>query len=221
MMRTMMLLTACVAMLTATPVLAANLVVNGSFENPAVPTASFINYLGGSTAITGWTVVGVDSAVSEDTFMQSGITFQAQDGNQMIDLAGVTSNSMTSGVTQNISTTINQVYEISFYVGSATDSNFFFPSTIDLSIDGGARVSYTNPTAPTNMLNWKLFTVNFTATNSTTNLTFFNGGTSNNFESELDNVSVNAVPEPSSIVLAAFSFAGLAAWGWRRRKRSH
>ena len=29
-----------------------------------------------------------------------------------------------------------------------------------------------------------------------------------------------AAPEPSSIVLAAMGFVGLAAWGWRRQKRS-
>lgn len=29
------------------------------------------------------------------------------------------------------------------------------------------------------------------------------------------------VPEPCSLVLAAFGFAGLADWGWRRRKQSH
>jgi hypothetical protein len=28
------------------------------------------------------------------------------------------------------------------------------------------------------------------------------------------------VPEPSTLALAAFGFAGLVAWGWRRRKRS-
>ncbi|HME71864.1 MAG TPA: hypothetical protein VKM54_18635, partial [Myxococcota bacterium] len=72
------------------------------------------------------------------TFVQSGITFQAQDGNQWIDLAGVTSNSMTSGVTQNISTTIDQSYDVTFYVGSTTDNTLFFPATVDLSINGGA-----------------------------------------------------------------------------------
>ena len=180
--------------LIATPVLAANLIVNGSFENPSVPVGSFINYLGGSTAITGWTVVGVDSAVVSRTFMQSGITFEAQDGNQWIDLAGITANSMTSGVTQNISTTIGQPYDLTFYVGSATDHNLFFPTTVDLSINGSAREHYTNPNAPTNMLNWQSFNVNFTATSSTTNLTFFNGDASNNYNTALDNVSVNAVP---------------------------
>jgi sulfatase modifying factor 1 len=33
--------------------------------------------------------------------------------------------------------------------------------------------------------------------------------------------SVASIPEPSSLVLAAFGFIGFAAWGWRRQKRSH
>ena len=37
----------------------------------------------------------------------------------------------------------------------------------------------------------------------------------------LDNVIVSSVPEPSSVMLGAFGFLGLIAWGWRRRKRSH
>jgi hypothetical protein len=32
-------------------------------------------------------------------------------------------------------------------------------------------------------------------------------------------LTTSAVPEPTSLALAAFGFAGLAAWGWRRRKR--
>lgn len=184
---------ACVAVLIlALAPAKANLIVNGSFEVPTVPAGGYINYPAGSTAITGWTVVGVDSSVISGTFTQAGIVFQAQSGNQWIDLAGVTSNSSTSGVRQNVATAIGGVYQLSFYVGSATGGPFF-PATVDLSINGGARVGYTNPTGPSNMLNWKLFTVEFTATSATTTVTFFNGSAANNYLCALDNVSISSV----------------------------
>jgi hypothetical protein len=193
-MQAIRLTLACVAMLTlAVAPAKANLIVNGSFEVPPVPVGGYINYLGGSTAITGWTVVGVDSSVISKTFTQAGIVFQAQDGNQWTDLAGVTSNSSSSGVRQNVATMIGGVYQLSFYVGSATGGGIFFPATVDLSINGGARVGYTNPTGPSNMLNWKLFTVGFTATSATTTITFLNGSAANNFLCGLDNVSVTEV----------------------------
>lgn len=191
--------------------------LNGSFEIPLVPPGSFTNYPGGSTAITGWTVVGVDSSLVSGSFMQNGVTFQAQSGNQWLDLAGVTSNSSTSGVTQSIATVTGQAYEVSFYVGSATSSPFFFPATVDLSINGGPRVSYFNPIGPSNMLDWKLFTVPFTATGTTTSLTFLNGSAASNFISPLDNVSVGVVPEPSTAALGAI---GLAVFLRRRRTRN-
>lgn len=175
---------------------AANLVVNGSFESPAAPAGGYLNYAGGSTAIPGWTVVGVDSAVVNKTFTQNGIVFESEDGNQWLDLSGVTSNSRSSGVTQDVPTTTGMAYRLSFYVGSATDNTLFFPATVDLSIDGGARVSYTNPTAPATRLDWELFTVEFTATKSSTNLTFFNGGASKNYLAALDNVSLDPAPPP-------------------------
>ncbi len=185
---------ACVAVLTlALAPAKANLIVNGSFEVPLVPSGGYINYPGGSTAITDWTVVGVDSSVISGTFTQAGIVFQAQNGNQWTDLAGVTSNSSSSGVRQIVATTIGAVYQLSFYVGSATGGGIFFPATVDLSINGGARVGYFNPTGPSNMLNWKLFTVEFTATSTTTTVTFFNGSAANNYLCALDNVSITEV----------------------------
>jgi len=196
----------------------ANLIQNGSFEAPVVPLGSYTNFLAGSTAITGWTVVGVDSAITRGTFVQSGITFQAQDGVQFIDLAGITSNSKASGVTQSFATSVGTGYEIKFYVGSATDGISFFPSAVDLSINGGARSSYFTPAAPTTSLDWKLFTVDFTATTTTTSLYFFNGSEANNFLGGLDNVGVEItpVPEPSEYALL---LAGLFAIGGAQRLR--
>ncbi len=198
----------------------ANLIQNGSFEDPVVTVGFYKNFLSGSTEITGWKVVGIDSSVANGTFVQSGITFQAQDGVQWIDLAGITSNSKTSGVTQSFASSVGTEYEITFYVASATDRQLFFPATVELSINGGARSSYFNPAAPTTSLDWKLFTVDFVATTTTTSLTFFNGSESNNFLGGLDNVSVEAVaapvPEPSEY---AMLLMGLAAIGGLQRLR--
>src|SRR6185369_16191668 len=97
--RVIQLAVACVSALTLVVAPArSDLIVNGSFENPTVPSGGYINYARGSTGITGWTVVGVDSSVISSTFTQAGITFQAQNGAQWTDLAGVTSNSASSGV---------------------------------------------------------------------------------------------------------------------------
>src|SRR5438045_2462928 len=41
-----------------TSALAASLLVNGSFETPTVPAGGFTTFAVGSSAITGWTVVG-------------------------------------------------------------------------------------------------------------------------------------------------------------------
>ena len=202
-----------------------NLILNGSFEDPVVPVGGYTNFLAGSHAITGWTVVGVDSAVVSSTFMQSGITFNAQAGIQWLDLTGVTSNSPNSGVTQSVATTIGQGYELKFYVGSTTDatsSHFFFPTTVDLSIDGGTRTHYFNPTGPTNMLDWKLFTVDFTAAQSTTNLAFLNGAAANNFETALDNVQLSptAAPEPGSVTLLGLGLASFGGMTWLRKRKA-
>jgi Protein of unknown function (DUF642) len=201
--------TGLVILFVATASSSAAIILNGSFENPLVTSGSYTNFSAGSTSITGWTVVGVDSALTSGAFLQSGITFQAQSGNQWLDLAGVTSNSNASGVRQDIATDFGQAYELSFYVGSATDGTFFFPTTVDLSINGGSRSSYFNPAAPTTMLDWELFTVPFTATGSITSLTFYNGAAPNNYNSALDNVSVTVVPEPSKTLFGVIGLTGL------------
>jgi hypothetical protein len=122
-------------------------------------------------------------------------------------------------VTQTIATTAGTNYSVSFYVGSALDTQngFFFPATVDLSIAGGARTSYFNPATPSNMLDWKFFSAGFTATGPSTTITFFNGGASNNFLNALDNVSVEAIPEPASCLLAVLGCVALALRSRRAR----
>lgn len=202
---------------------AANLLVNGSFEAPAITPGSFLNFGAGSPLITGWTVVGVDSAVVSGSFVQNGITFNAAAGSQWLDLAGVTSNSMLSGVTQTVATVAGASYALSFYVGGTSDNSIFFPATIDLSIDGSARTGFANAAAPRNSVDWQLFTVDFVAATPTTALTFYNGSGPGNFFSGLDDVSLTAVavttpiPEPAEWALITL---GLAFIGARRRRSS-
>lgn len=203
------------ALLTASLVAAATApaqITNPSFENPSVASGGATVFTTGSTAITGWTVVGGDVAVISGSFSQSGITFQAQDGGQWLDLTGL-SNTSTSGLVQNFGTVIGQAYEISFYVGSASDGALFFPSTVDLSIDGGGRMNFFNPNITPGALNWQQFTVPFVATSTTTSLAFFNGSAPNNFSAGLDNVlvtPVGAVPEPTTMFAGAMALAALA-----------
>ena len=72
-------------------------------------------------------------------------------------------------------------------------------------------MSFTNPTTPRTMLDWRMFTHSFNALNTVTSITFLNGSAANNELSGLDNVSltITAVPEPSSLSFVASCFLGL------------
>lgn len=192
----------------------AAVIVNGSFEDPVVTVGSYDAYGHASTSITGWTVIN-QTAIVSGTASEGAITWNAQIGNAWLDLTGEHANS-SYGITQTISTDIGQAYQLSFYVGSVTDGVNFFPSTVDLQIGAGARVGYHNPNAPTTNLDWQQFTVDFTATDSSTAISFYNGNTSYNHVSALDNVSITTIPEPSVAGLAILSL--FAAKLIRRRQ---
>jgi hypothetical protein len=63
-MSAMRLPLACFALLVlaAAPARAGG-IVNGSFEAPTEPVGGFLNYFGGSTAITGWSVKGTGVSI--------------------------------------------------------------------------------------------------------------------------------------------------------------
>lgn len=72
----------------------ANLVTNGSFETPVAPVGGFLNFTSGSTAITGWTVVGPEASVVNTNYTALGFTFPAEDGARWLDLTGDGSNAL-------------------------------------------------------------------------------------------------------------------------------
>jgi len=122
----------------------------------------------------------------------NGVAFKAQEGLNAVDLTG-NANQGSCGVQQTIPTVAGKVYQVSFYVGRAAGNSFYAtPAVVMLSINSGAATKFTNSSVTAGTVNWQHFTKTFTATGSSTKLTFLNGQTTNNYTG-LDNVSVTVV----------------------------
>jgi len=210
------------------PTSSAHAISNGSFETPLVPAGNFTTFTSGSSAITGWTVVGPPGenvAIVSGTFTSTGFTFPAQDGVQWLDLTGAGSNA-AAGVQQTVATTPGASFDLSFFVG-----NIFNPggplgtsSTVGLQVDGGPIGLFSNTSgAGSSSLVWQQFTFSFTATGATTSITFINADPSTDNSNGLDNVvlSLTPVPEPSMGILVGITgLLGLGSVLWRRSRRS-
>ena len=186
---------------TTTP--GANLITNGSFEAPLVPSGGYLNYPSGSTSITGWTVVGAAGGVSiiSGTFAWECCTFPAEDGSQWLDLTGDNINSV-EGVEQTVATTAGTQYVLSFWVGNAYDpgGGFGTTSTVDVRLGGLSGTllgAFTNSSTTMGTQVWQKFTTMFTATGSSTTLDFLNADPSNDNNNGLDNVVLVATGPPT------------------------
>lgn len=200
----------------------ANLITNNSFETPVVPAGNFTNFANGSTAITGWTVVGPQASVVSNTYTSAGIVFNAQDGIQWLDLTGDVSNTV-EGVQQTVTTSPGTMYTLSFYLGNVYNPGGFYGTTSTVvvrlgGISGTSLGSFTNNSTTPGTQVWRQFSTSFTATGTSTIIDFLNGDPGTDNSNGLDNVDLvvsgTAVPEPGSILLLG---AGLAVVLWRRR----
>ncbi len=215
--------------LTGAPMVSADIVDNGSFEFPAISPGGFELFSGGSTAITGWEVVGQNVLSLSTTYSELGppfftgmVQFNSQTGLNALDLTGGGNDSSASnGVQQSVATLAGATYVLEFYVGRAQsnngDSRYQTPTTMDLMIDGGPRTGFTNSDVVTpGFVGWRQFSTTFTAANATTTLTFLNGTPSTTNYLGLDNVSLTAVPEPSAFLLVGV--AGVLSLASRCRR---
>jgi hypothetical protein len=210
----------------------ANLIVNGSFESPVITAGQTNSYNSGSSSITGWSVVGNQTAnvlLVSTTYSETppggSVLFNAQSGSQSLDITGIDNKGFSAGVKQSVTTTIGAEYFLGFYLGRATpsggpDGAFATAATIDLSIDGGSRISFTNSDITNGMVNWKYFTHSFIASGTSTEVRFLNGTELSTREAGLDNVSLVAVPEPSTFAgLVLLSTCSLIGYRCQRRHR--
>ena len=219
--RTLLLSTAIVLGLLSAPAPGANLIANGSFESPAIPT-QFVNYSVGSPGLPNWTIIGPAgqsvSQVRSDFAGNPPFVFPAQDGNQWIDLTGF-NNNVPAGVAQTVATTAGADYSISFWVGNVSGGLFGTSSTVLVELSQGGGGSCTN-SAPGLTLTWLRCAVEFTAVGSSTTISFRNGDPANDHSNGLDNISVDlvqaVVPEPATWAMLIMGF-GLVGGSMRRR----
>lgn len=133
-------------------------------------------------------------AVVSTSYAGDGLTFDAKQGVQYLDLTGDESNSAT-GVAQTVSTVIGKTYTLGFSVGNFYDPDGLFgtTSTVDVSVNGTEVLAATNTKGKGKTKQvWKHFKVQFEATKSTSTLQFINGDPPSDNDNGLDAVTLKA-----------------------------
>lgn len=214
------------ALLTATPAQAANLLTNGGFEAPAIG-GFFQNFGSGSTGITGWTVdaftpfggSGGNVDIVNGLFTPGGPS-PAAEGVQFLDLVGF---GTVGSIYQTFNTVAGNGYTLTF-----SYSHNLFGGDPSASADFGLYDgvfgsllapfgSFSHNSGTSTNLDWQNFTFSFVAASAQTTLAFGNSAGGNNAGVLLDNIAVNAVPEPAAWALMIMGF-GLVGGAVRRRK---
>jgi choice-of-anchor C domain-containing protein len=109
-------------------------IVNGSFEQPEVPSAAFFYYAGGTT-IPGWTIGGSGYGVGIEVTNTD--YWQASNGTNSVDLVGI----YPSSISQDIPTFAGVTYTVSFDMsGNPMGGNPV--KTIIVTADGGQEATY-------------------------------------------------------------------------------
>ena len=172
-----------------------NLVQDGSFE-----AATLGNHAAGASLGDGWTSTLGNVFVSNDAQ-------EAYDGTNTANFGGLSL--QPSAVTQNVATTLGQLYTISFYTASDNPNAALTASfgTDSLSLSPAPNYGVFNSKS-----DYTHFTFNSTADSSLTALTF-SGTKTEKIGIVLDNVSVTADAAPVPEASTTISFGLLLALG--------
>lgn len=204
---------------------AATILTNGGFETPVLDSSNapqgYLDITAGNEAVagfTGWTITtnGVD--IYTNGVLGSSAT--VYEGVQALDLVGFGS---AGGISQSFSTVIGQQYSLSFAYGHNGISTTTASAEVLLSDTNGTLLDTIITHDNLSPTEWVLFSQTFTASASTTTLSFTETVGGNNGGVVLDAVSVDearigAVPEPSSFALLGLGSLGLAINAYRQRR---
>ena len=194
-------LLAAAALAVAASGVQAQIVINGSFEDPTQTG------WGTYSNLPGWT--GGANGIE----LRNNVEGTAQDGVNFVELDTGANSSMS----QTITLPGTGLYELSFWY-SARPGIGAGSNGLDFNFGGNTgSVLYTTAGGAVN--NWQHYTGVFNLTGGPVTLTFSAAQTSDSLGGSLDNVRVTAVPEPETY---AMLLAGLGMMGFianRRRQR--
>ncbi|MHC8340705.1 DUF642 domain-containing protein [Pseudomonas sp. HLT2-19-2] len=149
---------------------AANLLVNGSFEQPGCSDSCVLDTTAKANFITGWT-----------TFLSGAEYFNvrasipgssAAEGAAIVDLANnVYGNG--GGIQQNFSTAVGAKYRLTFSAGNSLYANRSGDGVVQVKV-AGKTATFNTPTAKGGVVEWSTITYDFTATTAQTTLAFSN-----------------------------------------------
>jgi hypothetical protein len=149
---------------------AANLLVNGSFEQPGCSGSCILDTTQKANFITGWT-----------TFLSGAEYFNmpasiggsvAADGVVIVDLANYVYGN-GGGIQQNFATTVGAKYRLTFSAGNSRYASRSGDGVIQVKV-AGQTVTFKTPSVNGVTVEWSTITYDFTATTAQTTLAFSN-----------------------------------------------
>jgi hypothetical protein len=180
-----------------------NLVENGSFEDPNIPTGTWSVHQTGATGL-GWTTEGQGVEIRDN------VAGTAYDGAQFAEL----DSHSNSAIQQILQTTVGQSYLLSFAYSPRINQP---ESTNGISVTWNGVELGPVSAAGSSSHDWTVFEFMVAGTGQDT-LKFTAIGTNDSLGGSLDAVSVSAVPIPAAAFL--FAPALLGFMGLRRKAKS-
>ena len=182
----------------------ANLIINGSFEEPDITTGTFGIFMN----ISGW-----NTTFGPGIEIQDNVAGSPFSGNQHVELDSNTN----SGMSQIISTNSGQSYYLQFAYsprpGVSAESN-----TIEVLFNGTLLTTLAQSGINLLDTSWTVFNFDVIALGTSSTLEFRAAGTGESLGGYLDDVQLSQVAEPRALILLGLGLAISGRW-LRREKR--